>query len=323
MNFYIEHYKNVIEKEFDVKVITPLFLGGADKISAELRTASFKGLLRFWWRTIYGNNDINKMKQEEEIIFGSTNRKSLVKIIIEKGNSPPVKKNLPQGRKLSISTGKRNINFGIIDYLAYGIRDHKNGYEREHFPVETKFKLAIQYNKNIEEQIIKSFSLLINYGGLGAKSRNGFGSLYIQEKQLEKYSIEQLNKVEPKYFTAFSKYTKLFNNFKDKNLWIEALSDIGEVYIKARRSLENLHLYKKRSLIAKPIIQADERYIKEGRHSKPYFLHVNKTQNGYKGQILFLPYNYKAPNDNRRFSEYIKICNEMNKKIEQFIGDLK
>ncbi|MFZ1105749.1 MAG: type III-B CRISPR module RAMP protein Cmr1 [Hyphomicrobiaceae bacterium] len=42
-----------IEAEFEI--VTPMFLGGADpKGSAELRAASIKGALRFWWRAGVG-----------------------------------------------------------------------------------------------------------------------------------------------------------------------------------------------------------------------------------------------------------------------------
>ena len=36
-----------------LEAVTPLFLGGADpRGSPELRPASFRGVLRFWWRAL-------------------------------------------------------------------------------------------------------------------------------------------------------------------------------------------------------------------------------------------------------------------------------
>lgn len=49
------------------------------------------------------------------------------------------------------------------------------------------------------------------------------------------------------------------------------------------------------------------------RHAKPYFLHVNKLEDGrYKGQILFMPYQYYQP---EKRSEYMKVCEKMNEKL--------
>jgi CRISPR-associated protein Cmr1 len=41
-------------KEFEVEVVTPMFLGGANNLEAELRVPSIKGMLRFWWRATCG-----------------------------------------------------------------------------------------------------------------------------------------------------------------------------------------------------------------------------------------------------------------------------
>jgi CRISPR-associated protein Cmr1 len=40
----------VITIQATFQVTTPLFCGGADGSSAELRPSSVKGVLRFWWR---------------------------------------------------------------------------------------------------------------------------------------------------------------------------------------------------------------------------------------------------------------------------------
>lgn len=66
--------------------------------------------------------------------------------------------------------------------------------------------------------------------------------------------------------------------------------------------------------------------IREGRHAKPYFLHVNKTSDGkYQGQILFLPYLYKAsPSDrSNKVPEYMDACGKMNQEIEKSMGGVK
>ena len=46
MAFYISRFQNSDSKEFDVEVVTPMFLGGANIQDAELRVPSIKGMLR-------------------------------------------------------------------------------------------------------------------------------------------------------------------------------------------------------------------------------------------------------------------------------------
>jgi CRISPR/Cas system CMR-associated protein Cmr1 (group 7 of RAMP superfamily) len=46
---------------FDLEFITPAFIGGANQ-QAELRPASFVGLLRWWWRALKGECNIEKAK---------------------------------------------------------------------------------------------------------------------------------------------------------------------------------------------------------------------------------------------------------------------
>jgi CRISPR-associated protein Cmr1 len=59
-------------KKFKCEIVTPMFLAGADGKTPELRPPSIKGMLRFWWRAIISER-IDKLKEEEAKIFGSSN----------------------------------------------------------------------------------------------------------------------------------------------------------------------------------------------------------------------------------------------------------
>jgi CRISPR-associated protein Cmr1 len=54
---------------FKLEFITPAFIGGANQ-QAELRPASFVGLLRWWWRALKGECNIENLREEEVKIFG-------------------------------------------------------------------------------------------------------------------------------------------------------------------------------------------------------------------------------------------------------------
>ena len=316
MGFNINRYKNRIVQEYELEIITPMFLGGAEPNSAELRTASIKGMLRFWWRALYGSNDLKKMKGDEDNIFGSTNKKSdLVIKILSENIVSKIPNGFPKGDQYPVPSKPFKPN--IIDYLAYGLHDYKKGvvYHTKCILPGINFLLTVTYNQQYEREINNALNFLINFGGLGSRSRNGFGSMRIINKQ-SNISFQNSSKKSLVKFTAISKETKLFL-FKSRNTWEEALSKIGIAYKDARLYLEKKRNFEKRGLVAMPIEVKHEiipDYIKKGRHAKPYFLHVNKLDNGkYQGKILFMPYEYYKSN---KRDEYIEACNQMNKYIE-------
>lgn len=310
MAFYISRFKDMDSKEFDVEVVTPMFLGGANIQDAELRVPSIKGVLRFWWRATCGIESLKKMKEKEADIFGSTDNKAGFSIQIDNpDNRKPVLENLPQGWKVPVENKKFKI--GIIDYLAFGVRDHKKGYTRKHIPSKSSFKLTFFfYRQNQQASILNAFYALINYGGLGAKSRNGFGSLCLKNpKGIDLFSTQEM-----KDYTALSKRTILFKNFRIHDKWEDALSEIGLSYRAARLSVEKKHNYNKRLLIAKPIVQSRNG---QDRHAKPYFLHINILDDGkYQGQILYMPYQYYQA---EKHEAYMEVCKQMNEKLAESV----
>jgi len=329
MEYILARYKNVEKLDYTLEIVTPLFLGGADPLKAELRTPSLKGVLRFWWRAVYGpqiiqnrqkNVGVEELKKREAEIFGSQDSKSKIGIAVSTVDKlEPTNKRLPKGIEYSV----KNHRLGIIDYLSYGlskyereIRDIK--YIKEYIPPSNSLILTLYLyglNENKKNELIKTLKILHRFGGLGARTRNGFGNLYCKELELSDTEIKELYKYEMSNFTAFSKNTKVFF-FPMRNTWHEALSDVGLAYRKARLSLEAKHSYEQRGLIATPIVQAQNREISRGRHAKPFFLHVNKVGNGYQGQILFMPYKFGGDN-NKLFDKYYKACENMVKNIKE------
>jgi len=312
MVFPISRFRNTIEKEFEIEVITPLFSGGADGNHAELRETAFKGVMRFWWRALHGSTDIAKMKKNEDQLFGSTEIKSNLRLSIkEDENVTPVLKNIPKGTMMRVKSSQGTFSISIIEYLAYGLYEYQRGngnvFTKEHFQPETKFKLSLVCQEGHKTQIMDSLTMINQYGGFGARSRNGFGSVKIKGLDIKKLkTLGSPNELKP--FTSFSNDSKLFL-FKEQNKWDMALSDVGVAYKNARTSLERKHSFTRRRLVATPIIVRNEVSINE-RHAKPYFLHVNKLENGkFRGQILFLPYDYHLAGQKELYKQ---ACSDMN-----------
>ncbi len=325
--FYVSRFKDIERREYECEVVTPLFLGGADPGKAELRVPPIKAALRFWWRALYGEDKVESMLQKEALIFGSTEQKTMVSVNLDYPPITPVL-DMPSGKMVPVK-GK-TYKTSIINYLSYGLYEYKkdlkkNVYNKEHIEPSYRFKIVLNFHKSLEADVLSAMKVMITYGGIGARSRNGFGSLHCSD--LPGYRVQSNDDL--KSYTSFSKHAKLFNEFRKSNTWEEALSEIGERYRDARLRLEKQHTWDERKYIAMPIEAKNEKIppdIKNGRHAKPYFLHVNKTADGkYQGQILFLPYRYKASVDDRsnRVDEYLAVCGKMNEVIQEDMGGIK
>ena len=132
------------------EIVTPLLMHGADK-NAELREQSFKGIMRFWWRAIHGNLDLEALKKEENKIFGNTEQKSNFRMKLINNNLNTNEFNpLPH----------KNTNFKI------------NGFS----PNQT---FQIEFIEKDLGLITNIFILSTILGGFGQRSRRGFGSIKI------------------------------------------------------------------------------------------------------------------------------------------------
>jgi CRISPR-associated protein Cmr1 len=198
---------------FDLEFITPAFIGGANH-QAELRPASFVGLLRWWWRALKGECKIEKLREEEVEIFGGI-AKNPKKEEIKKLASPVylrVEGDVSKGKGLIKKYGldlifdeKKRAFFGShigVGYLYYFMilpKKERNGQEeerREFIEVGSKLKLTLIGKDEVLKHYIASLWALVFLGGVGARSRRGGGNLRVVDynpkdlpKDLEKISF--------------------------------------------------------------------------------------------------------------------------------------
>jgi len=317
MTFCISRYKNISDKEFDIEVVTPMFLGGANTLAAELRVPSIKGMLRFWWRATCGIESLSEKKKKEKKILGSTDNKAAFYLQIDNLSNVHYQMDLKdRGKKFKV----HGHPVSIIDYLAYGTYKYQRGkgnvYQKAHIKPESSFLLKIFfYNDDFKGDVLRALSFFMAFGGLGAKSRNGFGSLFVKD---QKISIN--NNFSLSGFSALSSKARVFT-FSQTTNWSNALSEIGLAYREAKLSVEPPHSYTKRKLIVAPITVNKRNEADLERHAKPYFLHVNKLDNGkFQGQILFMPYQYCQT---EKRDEYMEVCNKMNEKLNESVRRAK
>lgn len=311
---------------FEIETITPMFLAGAEQGKAELRAASLKGLLRFWWRALQAESDIEKLRNRESQIFGSSDEKlgggsSFSIRIVHEGALKTSKVSLPK-QNISVTSKGKTFHVNILEYLAYGTLEYKKGegnvFIREYIPAATKFTLIINLKDTFAHEVLKTFYAFNLFGCIGSRSRNGFGSFVIVNNDeafelirpdfsvSQPYSNDNLKKlikqVGSSSYASFSQEAKLFKTKTAHDTWDKALGEIGKIYRGIRSSdmkmdnqtfFESKHVYDKRQYLGAPLDPPKESFKSIlDRHGKPYFIKVAKEDSKYRSYILYLPSQY-------------------------------
>lgn len=151
------------EAVFELETVTPLFMRGADQGKAEFRSASVKGVLRWWFRALahavlLGNVDENEaismIKDRESELFGSTGRKSKVLVRVS----------FREEKKVDVrELGARYLSFGLSGKGLVGT---------------AKVELLSHERRYLE--IAREVSeVAFAFGGLGARTTRGMGSIQL------------------------------------------------------------------------------------------------------------------------------------------------
>jgi len=162
---------------FKCQTITPMLMHGADGSSAELRPASIKGVLRFWWRAIHGNLSLDDLHRQEGEIFGSTEGRSKVIIFpieISKTEGYEISPT-PHHHKGYCSSTKQNC-YSFNEKTKICKKAKKKTAQLYTFTLKMMIKENDYMNK---EQLRNLFILATTLGGFGQRSRRGFGSVQI------------------------------------------------------------------------------------------------------------------------------------------------
>jgi CRISPR-associated protein Cmr1 len=243
---------------FDLEFITPAFIGGANQ-QAELRPASFVGLLRWWWRALKGECNIENLRAEEVKIFGGI-AKNLRKEEIKMA-SPVylrVEGDIRKGRDL-INECRLNAGLGYL-YHFVTVKG-----KREFIEPGSRIKLTLIGKDEFLKHYIASLWALIFLGGVGARSRRGGGNLRVvsyEPKDLVedlkisftptdnlrewfKKNLKRAKELVGSSETPCDKYSNLpypkngdikLEISKTKfNTWYEALNDIGKEFMRFRK----------------------------------------------------------------------------------------
>lgn len=149
-----------------LETVTPLFLGGANPRGApELRPPAFRGALRYWLRAalggVIGDNNLEALHDLESSVFGSTDFGSRIHV-----------------RLSGLDGGPRSNVEKILP--------HKEGREagaRQAIQAAQRFVLMLSTPDYVSQEVWKAsigaLRLSVIFGGVGLRSRRGYGTLRI------------------------------------------------------------------------------------------------------------------------------------------------
>lgn len=187
-------------RHYRIRLITPLFGGGVEPGEADtsfpIRATSIRGQLRTWWRVLYGSRLGDNMWQREEEIFGSTEFLSPLKVTVL---------DQPTLDLIDPANPEYGGRFGPIAYALFSAVDKKQKVAKEGI----EFRLQISWDnpkgleirraaqneqrrkdrkkplpsviKDISDEIQGAISGWLAFGGLGARTRRGGGSVFCRE----------------------------------------------------------------------------------------------------------------------------------------------
>jgi len=165
----------MLELKVTLETVTPLFLGGADNRQPEIRPPSVRGQLRYWLRAALGTivgDDLTALKQAESEVFGSTDGTGAVGVRVwwlESKAPAPME----------------------VNTLPHPSAEHPANMTG--FPAGSKFQLQLvqRNDSNTWLAAISATLLMVSIGGLGRRSRRGWGTLRIVESDTSRAGLNE------------------------------------------------------------------------------------------------------------------------------------
>lgn len=263
----------------NLEFVTPCFLGGASPEVPEWRAASVRGQLRWWFRAVAGGQlggRLETMRKLEASVFGTTHRASAL-TVRTLGAPHATGKGAPFSfgsallahqlaalwgdgstatiRRLRLNNAEgKEFPVNPLQYLAYGPVD-RGQLVRGCFRAGEAAQLELRWSRSPGAEARALFDLALwawlNLGGIGSRSRKGFGSLSAvdatselaptQRGALQSQLREKLRGlVEPNgsslpEWTCFSSASRVYLGQRPFPSWHEALSHLGAWLMAYRR----------------------------------------------------------------------------------------
>ncbi len=185
------------EFSHEISLLTPLFGGGWKAGEADpgmpFRATAIRGQLQFWWRATVGANCENaeELWQKHAETWGCTGKASPVKIMVENVQAGTPK---PCGKYTSSEPGKwgfvpdnsleqPGIKYAFFPFVGKPPDRGENTPQVEPaaFLPDGSFTLRVICPPAMLNDVRTAVRTWVNFGGLGARTRRGCGSIYCKD----------------------------------------------------------------------------------------------------------------------------------------------
>ena len=185
-----------VEAEARFRVLTPLFCVGSSPDRPELRLPSFKGVLRFWWRALAWprlDGDLGRIQRAEDALFGSSGgvqshlSMRLPAFPEPKSGRPPETLKDPGGTV--VGEGSRYLGYGVMEAFNSRGKNTRAGQLTRAcllppFEFTVRFR-ARSLSDDERSSLRDALFALGTLGGIGSKSRKGYGSLCLERLSMD------------------------------------------------------------------------------------------------------------------------------------------
>ncbi|MBX3197808.1 MAG: type III-B CRISPR module RAMP protein Cmr1 [Labilithrix sp.] len=183
--------------EATYRVVTPLFSTGADPEQAAVRIPSFKGVLRWWWRALAWprlGGKLDAIRAEEDALFGSarSGRGKVTMRLVRCNAPPPIRGGEALKDGGGAKPGARYLSYGVIEAPGQGGgRDRSRAFLNAPFTFTVELLARVERDSSRRGSLLDALKAVGLLGGMGAKSRKGYGSLMLESLSIDGSASEQ------------------------------------------------------------------------------------------------------------------------------------
>jgi CRISPR-associated protein Cmr1 len=209
--------RDIITQTRHYRLITPLFGGGVEPGRCDpvtvVRAGEIRGHLRFWWRATRGgqfSGNLARMKEAEDALWGAAGNEqgggpSKVEVVVTEWTQgtpdiPFVVEGTVRNPKLRSRKGSN-----VPGYAAFPLQPRREDQQpgMEITPVWTgvTFTFSISFPCNNQSEIEAALWAWETFGGIGARTRRGFGALCCEKiEEAGKAIVLRLPDANPQQF---------------------------------------------------------------------------------------------------------------------------
>ena len=278
---------------FKLKVLTPMFMGGANpRGEPELRAASIRGAMRFWFRAIAGavTSDPREVYRLESEVFGNTEHKSKVVVRVK-------------------------TKFSENDFRKFRLLPHK-AFKAWAIPPDKEFdiELKVEGSRKSREYLklaFYSFWLSTALGGWGRRSRRGAGTVMVKEfssdfdeEEFKKFFSKPLKEQLDVVKVTFKSFLPKFKSHEHLWPYLIKVNEWNRIFPNSWN--ENSPAFGMFKKLSKFIRENGEclGQIRPRRYASPIVVRVIEKNRGYTLRFAVLhPNNYDCENVINEFFE--------------------